>query len=744
MTSNAGTLNELLVSLRSGSMKRLLAGEAGETLREDVAELEANLLKNAPAGIRLERLIDLAHAKILALYPEKASFLRQRATYQYPTYRNVLTEKIAESSQILATAEMWLEERQKSRKPPTPPARIAELLVAMVLDFQLLDKDIIPPLLESLRDLRLIPLDKRLVGIPVLMRHGNTNQERFLSVSREYATNVKGRLNRQGVGAWLGGVIGSCAEGPGPALDAIDAEIQSSEGANTFRVVDLIEAAGQVAITHVPTSVLAVRTGQTISHALKLSALERITGFSFDDGKDEDAADQKDSDDDDRGDSGAQDEDLDEPPATEPGWRTDLRVAVRKTAVDEPLLKALANSPEPAAKWIGLYALGLVAKNRRVSTIYKYVGLVADRLLLRIGDRDPADIESDEWEELVEQILDDDAFYHRCIYSGERARDSAGYSRSLIKVIRGFATLVHGGKKGTHPLASLLPKGGLIKVSANFVTVDEFREALDWFDTPNVDPLKEYFNAACRVALILGFRLGLRRSEVAFLRVCDFDALVDGENFRTANLHLHVRPWMLRKLKTSNAERDLPLTPLVPGDELEELIRFVAEARKVAGNEGRLFHNRLKPQQGMKFDRVAEALGKAFAGTTESSLAVPEFTFHMLRHSAANLWLLKLQENLRPVARCLLDSHPLTLAWVDRPGFRAELLGTEQINASDIQMCAFLLGHGSGAVSVEHYLHVLEWHRKRTAKVSEARYGENFEPQSDTDYPAGLQAEVRG
>lgn len=715
MTSYADTLNQLLGSARSAAIKRLLAGTSGETLREDVAELEAYILKNAPAGAKLDRLIDLAHARILALYIDKASFLRQKATYEYPTYRNVLTEKIAEAHEIYATAENWLEERQRSRKPPAPAARIAGLIVAMILDFQLLDQRMILPLLESLRDLRLVPLKKGLIGIAVVIRRGNVNQGRFLTVGGAQATNLKGRLTVTGVQSWLSALIASSAQDHGPVLDVLDAEIKSDAGANIFAVAELIKAASQVAIKHIPTSVLAVRTGLTTSHALKLSALERMAGFNVsrspaaspdDDENDDDG-------DDDQEGSGGHDEDLDMPLASEPGWRTDLRAAVGKTAVDQVQLQAMANSLHPAAKWIGLYALELIRKNRAVSTIYKYVLLVADRLLLGIADRDPVDFENDEWEELAERILDEDAYYHRRIYSARRDGNAAGYSRSLIKALRGFATLVHGGKKGAHSLASALPKGGLVHVHANFVTVDEYREALDWFESHQPDPHKKYFNSACRAALILGFRLGLRRSEVAFLRVCDFDELFDGEDFRTANLHLHVRPWLLRKLKTSNAERDLPLSPLVPEEELKELLRFVEEARSAAGSEGRLFHNRLRPEQGMKFDNVAAALREAFLGTQESKFAVPEFTFHMLRHSAANFWLLKLLGHLLPVARCVFERHPLTLEWVDRPGFRNELLGTDQIRGSDFQICAFLLGHGSSAVTVEHYLHVLEWHRKK-------------------------------
>lgn len=731
MRSPADTLNELLGSVRAASMKRLLGGTSGETLREDVAELDAYLLKNASPETRLDQLIDRAHAKILALYPVQAAFLRQKATYQYPKYRNVLTEKVAEASQICARAEEWIEGCRKSRESPTPAGVVAELLVAVILDFQLLDQKVIVPLLKTLRGQRLLPLEEGLVGIPVLMRHGYTNQERFLSVAGEQATKLGERLKSPDVRAWLSAVIGSCAEGPRPALDILDAEIQSSAGANMFRVAELIEATAQIAIKRVPTAVLAVRTGRTTSHALKLSALERIAGFNFDDGEDDDkkACDN----DDDEESSGDPDEEFDEPSATEPGWRTDLRAAVRKTGVDISLLQAMANSPAPAAKWMGLYALDLEAKNRTISTIYKYVGLAADRLLLRLGDRDPAEIGTDEWEELVEQILDEDAYYHRRIYSGQGNRDSAGFSRSLIKVLRGFSILVHGGKKGPHPVASLLPRGGLIRVDANFITVDEYREALGWFRSHHADPFKPYFNAACRAALILGFRLGLRRSEVAFLRVCDFDALPEGEDFRTANLHLHVRPWLMRKLKTSNAERDLPLSPLVPEDELDELLRFVEQARQVAGNEGRLFHNRFKPEQGMKFDHIAEALHTAF-NAEDSKWPVPAFHYHLLRHSAANFWLLKLQD-FRPVARHVFRNHPLTLEWVDKPGFRTDLLGTDQRRGADLQAIAFLLGHGSGAVSVEHYLHVLEWHRGwKAAENSEARHGGNFEPQRDEDH----------
>jgi hypothetical protein len=81
----------------------------------------------------------------------------------------------------------------------------------------------------------------------------------------------------------------------------------------------------------------------------------------------------------------------------------------------------------------------------------------------------------------------------------------------------------------------------------------------------------------------------------------------------------------------------------------------------------------------------------------------------MLRHSAANFWLLKLQPSI--VASCVFERHPLTLKWIGEEGFR-ECLLQASFRGSDIQAIALLLGHGSGAVCGEHYLHVLEWYRK--------------------------------
>ncbi len=171
------------------------------------------------------------------------------------------------------------------------------------------------------------------------------------------------------------------------------------------------------------------------------------------------------------------------------------------------------------------------------------------------------------------------------------------------------------------------------------------------------------------------------------------------------------RTSFLRQLKTSNAKRDFPLSVLVPHQELEEVMEFVAEARKAGGAEGRLFHGEQNPAKGMKFERVLAELKKVFATREKDEPVVNSFHFHMLRHSAANIWLLKLWPELGQVAGHIFRRHPKALEWIrDGEAFRKRLFGGSKTRAADLQAIALLLGHGSAATTVEHYLHVVDWY----------------------------------
>jgi hypothetical protein len=104
-------------------------------------------------------------------------------------------------------------------------------------------------------------------------------------------------------------------------------------------------------------------------------------------------------------------------------------------------------------------------------------------------------------------------------------------------------------------------------VDASILTVDDYLNIRKYLcdhwpanDHPDLVDIAE-------IITVLGFRCGLRRMEVLMLRVGDF---CGGE--RT---ELLVRPWALRKLKTPNATRRIPLYALLNHEESVLLSQWV-------------------------------------------------------------------------------------------------------------------------------------------------------------------------
>jgi integrase len=376
------------------------------------------------------------------------------------------------------------------------------------------------------------------------------------------------------------------------------------------------------------------------------------------------------------------------------------------------------------------------------------------------------------WEDLIEQVLDDDAYYHRRRYSrsidreaaagqgegkanmadaesggnaaespvadavdssaqtprtpsADRDRDAADYSRALLKALGNFIAYLNRGKQASEELTAKLPAAGMILVDATMITVDEFQQALDWFEGPNVSQSQVHLRKAARVALILAFRCGLRRAEIAYLRVSDFDRPMPNEDLETADLRLRVRPWLLRKLKTANALRDLPLGMLMPVEELREVLDWVDAVRTKGGGNALVFHKTDAKKKSdyakpMGFDSVVEALTEAFTKNVKGRRGkgrppiVPDWHMHQCRHAFSNILLLRLWPELHEFASQAFRYHPQTLAWIAGAGtgpeqFRMDLFGVG-IRGSDLQAIALLMGHGASATSCEHYLHVLDWY----------------------------------
>jgi hypothetical protein len=214
---------------------------------------------------------------------------------------------------------------------------------------------------------------------------------------------------------YLGELAAECADDPRAAVRAIEAlEVTSGGERLRIRIKLLIEAACQMAILKMRTSVIAVRTGLVRSHALNVDTMQRITRSSprirsfirpkpEEDGKEP-----------------APDVEIDEEEFTAWPWMQDLRKLVKADSYDKPGLQELKRTGDFCGKTLAGYALFLSGrKSFGCSTVHKYVFLVANRLMLKVaGEDEMLAKEAWErllanqiaWEDLIEEVLDDDAY----------------------------------------------------------------------------------------------------------------------------------------------------------------------------------------------------------------------------------------------------------------------------------------------------------------------------------------------
>jgi integrase len=708
MISYEAMIDKILRDCNSAPAKKLRSALPVTFNPKEIYEIDTSVVAGAPRGCRLDTLLQRVHARIAALDPEIGVSLRRVATYHYPKYNNILNADYYAADRTIAAASRWLN-REFFDRPHhtdlTASKLAAGLIVASVIEMQVLSVNVIKGLLESVRDKRLIEFSRDLVSIPfpVAMRRGWPAQEGWANL-KGCGLKILGRIKVLRKAPLWNAELGSISSlDTNQLTDALDAAISATcDAEGKFCLDQLMTAACALAIKHMPAAVRAVRCGVAISYAPELAAVRRITGKRLLPYPVRDSQPKADGLEDDT-------EEDDADGGKEPEWKTKLRAAVRKTGVDQAKLTELSQSEEPEGRLMAQYVIKLMVNDNRASTIYRYTGEIANKLVPCLGSQDPADLSLDEWEDLAERLLDEEAFFHDTVYSGSDDRNAAGYARPLIKALRSFIKCFWNHKAEAKEFDGVLPKTGYLHVNADMITVGEFRRALRGMHSWLVDGKQTYLVRTARVALILGFRLGLRIAELAFLRVKDFDVPVNHEDPALANLHLRVRPWLLRKLKTANADRNLPISVLIPPDELKEVLDYILDSFKCSGKTAPLFGQDNDRGRVMKFDRVVQILKSVFEGKPGARIH-NDFHFHLLRHSAANLWLLKLWPGLHEVAQHVFAKDRETLLEIaNGERFRLDLIETTDITGEDLQCCALLLGHGSAAVTIHHYLSVLWW-----------------------------------
>ncbi len=406
------------------------------------------------------------------------------------------------------------------------------------------------------------------------------------------------------------------------------------------------------------------------------------------------------------------------PEDMEPAWLQQLRQAFRTkdrreaSTNLEVLLSAFPNPSCPGHR-ITDFARYLLNERHRdqqrfvsrkplaISTANYWTLTVARRFGRILGEQDPTSLTAENIETLYIHVLEN-------VVEGDDPRQ---LRRKVVHALREFQEFLVG-KLGAASIQDRVILGSprkLLPVDAKIITLEQFLAARRYLRQPLHRERDAKLRHAAEVMLILGFRCGTRRMEAHGLELSD---LID-----------HTSPWLLvrptetRQLKTDNSKRQLPLSSLMPEDELDVLYSW-KQARiqeSVDGGSGHCSHlfaapiqneNGVVETQPLSVQKLIAILHDALRQVTGDST----LHFHHLRHSFATWTFLRLMLSDLPEIPDMFPHLPETTVWIqEAKTFRHRLYGTAHPTRRHAMSVASLLGHSGPSVSMEHYIHCMDW-----------------------------------
>ncbi|NVK43199.1 MAG: tyrosine-type recombinase/integrase [Oceanospirillaceae bacterium] len=324
----------------------------------------------------------------------------------------------------------------------------------------------------------------------------------------------------------------------------------------------------------------------------------------------------------------------------------------------------------------------------KADTVKGYIRLIGNRLYQCLGDERLIDLDTGTIEDIYLELLED--------------IDSKGLRKKLSQQLYSFHKfLVNNHDVAEIDYRSVLGASyGPTPVDANILLIDEFNQLLQVIEDSDLILNHPKLVTATKLLAILGYRCGLRRSEALKLRLIDIYGVRDPM--------LLVRPFKYRRLKTASSKRVLPLSVLLEADELEILKEWLKD-RKIEEETNPfsqyLFSIPDKNYVCISEDLVFPVIHSAMRATTGDD----SLRYHHFRHSFASLTLLRLMVADHGVPVGIFDHQADTLKWLEKSKeFRDSLYSRSELTRRHLYQVAFLLGHSSPSVTLEHYIHTLD------------------------------------
>lgn len=320
----------------------------------------------------------------------------------------------------------------------------------------------------------------------------------------------------------------------------------------------------------------------------------------------------------------------------------------------------------------------------QASTVVRYVTAIGRHFAARIPNQLPKEMAEEQFLELYESILKE---------SGRSMQASAYAVGRILDFHHYLVTEWLAPEIDSSEWAELV---GVTSVTAvNLVTETEYqiaRVTLSKFAEP-------HHLGACRLAMTLGYRCGLRRSECHGLRLLDI--YPDG-----IEPYVQIQKTPHNKLKSPASRRRIPLSPFLSHSELQELRqwKWAQSTSKAASPHSCLFPSIEDPTRPMAQSELFDPIHAALRTATGDA----KISFHTLRHSFANHTLLMLLE-VDPVG----DLHLASFREEHRPVALKEqideqIFGKNQSKRAALYALAMLMGHSDPQTSLRHYVHHMD------------------------------------
>lgn len=240
-------------------------------------------------------------------------------------------------------------------------------------------------------------------------------------------------------------------------------------------------------------------------------------------------------------------------------------------------------------------------------------------------------------------------------------------------------------------------------VDANILLPSEYQRVWQFLNQPVHDDQERAKREAQAILLLLGFRCGLRRSEAHYLTLSDIQTPGNTVLCVSALTELLIRPHYERKLKSTAAERRIPLGMFLSGEEKDVFNRYLAKFQ----NQHAYY---LFSQPGDSAVIDEDQLFTPLLAIIQQVTKDPSFRYHRLRHSFVTwlfwCWQQHKYPNLHPLQSYLHHEVMDHLAEA-----RVRYFNGQQKSAirSELHAISMMTGHSGPSITILHYLHSMQW-----------------------------------